>query len=184
MIRLFAALDLPDEAAEALAPFQRGLADAGWRPREALHITLKFAGDLREDVADDLDAELSRIGGAPLSLALSGAGAFGEGRDIHAVWARVTPTPALSRLARSCEIAARRAGLAPDARAYTPHVTLAYLNRPSPEAVARWLVFAETLRVPEFRVHRFGLYSSWRSPDGSRYRLERRYPLDRRADPD
>lgn len=47
MIRLFAALDLPDEAAEALAPFQRGLAGAGWRPREALHITLKFAGDLQ-----------------------------------------------------------------------------------------------------------------------------------------
>lgn len=82
MIRLFAALDLPDEAAEALAPFQCGLAEADWRPREALHITLKFAGDLREDLADDLDAELSRIGGAPLILELAGAGAFGEGREI------------------------------------------------------------------------------------------------------
>ena len=183
MIRLFAALDLPDEAAEILAPFQRGLEGADWRPREALHVTLRFAGDLREDLADDLDAELSRIGGAPLVLDLAGAGVFGEGRDIHAVWARVTPTPALSRLARACEIAARRAGLKADARAYTPHVTLAYLNRPEPEVVARWLIFAESLRVPEFRVDRFGLYSSWRGPDGSRYRLERSYPLDRRAGP-
>ena len=183
MIRLFAALDLPDAAAEALAPFQCGLAEAAWRPREALHITLKFAGDLREDLADDLDAELSRIGGAPLELSLAGAGAFGEGRDIHAVWARVTPTPALSKLARACEIAARRAGLKADARAYTPHVTLAYLTRPEPETVARWLAFAEDLRVPGFRVDRFGLYSSWRGPDGSRYRLECSYPLDRRADP-
>ncbi|MCA6297283.1 MAG: RNA 2',3'-cyclic phosphodiesterase [Phenylobacterium sp.] len=183
MIRLFAALDLPDEAAEALAPFQCGLAEADWRPREALHITLKFAGDLREDLADDLGAELSRIGGAPLILELAGAGAFGEGRDIHAVWARVTPTPALTRLARACEIAARRAGLEADARAYTPHVTLAYLTRPAPETVASWLTFAEALRVPAFRVDRFGLYSSWRGPDGSRYRLERSYPLDRRADP-
>lgn len=182
MIRLFAALDLPDEAAEALAPFQRGLAGAGWRPREALHITLKFAGDLREDVADDLDLELGRIGGAPLSVELSGAGTFGEGRDIHAVWARVTPSGPLARLARACEVAGRRAGLAADPRAYTPHVTLAYLNRPAPEAVARWLAFAEALRVPAFRVDRFGLYSSWRGPDGSRYRLERSYPLDRRAD--
>jgi 2'-5' RNA ligase len=86
-------------------------------------------------------------------------------------------------LARACEIAARRAGLEADARAYTPHVTLAYLTRPSPETVARWLTSAEALRVPAFRVDRFGLYSSWRGPDGSRYRLERSYPLDRRAGP-
>lgn len=183
MIRLFAALSLPDEAAEALAPFQRGLEGAEWRPREALHVTLRFAGDLREDVADDLDSALAGVGGAPLTLGLAGAGAFGEGRDIHAVWARVTPSEPLSRLARACEIAARRAGLAPDARAYTPHVTLAYLRRPAPRAVADWLAFAEALRVPEFRVDRFGLYSSWRGPDGSRYRLERSYPLDRRAGP-
>lgn len=181
MIRLFAALHLPDEAAEALEPFQRGLAEADWRPREALHITLKFAGDLREDRADDLDAELSRVGGEPLVLDLAGAGAFGEGRDIHAVWARVTPSEPLARLARACEVAARQAGLAADGRAYTPHVTLAYLNRPAPEAVARWLSFAESLRTPSFRLERFGLYSSWRSPDGSRYRLESSYPLDRRA---
>lgn len=183
MIRLFAALDLPDEVAEALEPFQRGLAGADWRPREALHITLKFAGDLREDMADDLDVELGRIGGAPLEVEISGAGAFGEGGDIHAVWARVIPTEPLSRLARACEVAGRRAGLPPDARAYTPHVTLAYLRRPAPEAVARWLAFAEALRVPAFRLHRFGLYSSWRGPDGSRYRLERSYPLDQRAEP-
>ena len=125
MIRLFAALALPDDAADALEPFQQGLEGAAWRPREALHVTLKFAGDLREDLADDLDAELSRIGGAPLVLDLAGAGAIGEGRDLYADWARVTPTPALSRLARACEVAARLAGLAPEARAYTPHVTLA-----------------------------------------------------------
>ncbi|MFM8819240.1 MAG: RNA 2',3'-cyclic phosphodiesterase [Phenylobacterium sp.] len=181
MIRLFAALDLPDEVAEALAPYQQELEGADWRPREALHITLKFAGDLREDVADDLDSELGRIGGAPLEVSLSGAGAFGEGRDLHAVWARVVPSGPLFRLARACEIAARRAGLAPDPRTYLPHVTLAYLQRPSPEVVARWLGLAESLRVPTFRIDRFGLYSSWRGPDGSRYRLERSYPLDRRA---
>lgn len=183
MIRLFAAVSLPDEAAEVLAPFQQNLTEADWRPREALHITLKFAGNLRADVADDLDAELSRIGGAPLHLSLAGAGAFGEGEDIHAVWARVAASEPLSRLARACEVAGRRAGLKPDTRAYTPHVTLAYLNRPPPAAVAAWLAFAEALRVPDFRVDRFGLYSSWRGPDGSRYRLERSYPLDRPSGP-
>jgi len=182
MIRLFAALALPDEAADALETFQQGLDGAAWRPRGALHVTLKFAGDLPEDLAADLTSQLERIASAPLILDLAGAGAFGEGRDIHAVWARVTPTGPLLQLAQACEIAAQRAGLPAEVRAYTPHVTLAYLNRLPPQAVARWLTFAEALRVPGLRVDRFGLYSSWRGPDGSRYRLERSYPLDRRAD--
>jgi RNA 2',3'-cyclic 3'-phosphodiesterase len=182
MIRLFAALALPDEAADALETFQQGLDGAAWRPRGALHVTLKFAGELPEDLADAFDSELGRIGGVPLFLDLAGAGAFGEGRDIHAVWARVTPTGPLLKLAQACEIAALRAGLPAEVRAYTPHVTLAYLSQLPPQAVAHWLTFAESLRVPGLRVDGFGLYSSWRGPDGSRYRLERSYPLDRRAD--
>ena len=79
MIRLFAALALPDEAADALETFQQGLDGAAWRPREALHVTLKFAGDLPEDLADELASQLGQIGGAPLFLDLAGAGALGRG---------------------------------------------------------------------------------------------------------
>ena len=46
MIRLFAALAIPFDIAEGLARHQTGLADARWRPLEALHITLRFFGDI------------------------------------------------------------------------------------------------------------------------------------------
>lgn len=177
MIRLFAALAVPDEIAEGLARRQNGLPGARWRPREALHITLKFAGDLREDVAADLDAELSTITGEPLTLELAGVGCFGEGADIHAVWAGVDETSALKRLAKACETAARRAGLPPETRVYRPHVTLAYLRRPAPDKVAWWIQANNLLHSPPFEVRNFGLYSSLVTDAGSRYRLERSYPL-------
>ena len=177
MIRLFAALALPDEIAEGLIRRQHGLQGARWRPPEAFHITLRFFGDVREDLAADLDTELSTITGEPLTLELASVGAFGEAEHIHAVWAGVEDNPALRHLARSCETAARRAGLAADTRTYKPHVTLAYLRRPEPDRVAWWIQGNNLLHSPAFKVASFGLYSSWPAEEGSRYRLERSYPL-------
>ncbi|HRJ64170.1 MAG TPA: 2'-5' RNA ligase family protein, partial [Brevundimonas sp.] len=54
MIRLFTALSVPDEVAEALARRQTGLPGAGWRSADQLHITLAFYGEIDERRADDL----------------------------------------------------------------------------------------------------------------------------------
>ncbi|MFO1014770.1 MAG: RNA 2',3'-cyclic phosphodiesterase [Caulobacteraceae bacterium] len=177
MIRLFAALHVTDEIADGLERRQHGLESAAWRPREAFHITLRFFGDVAENVGADIESALVPVTGAPLTLGLTGVGAFGEGRDIHAVWAGVDEQAPLTQLHNRCEAAARKAGLAADTRAYRPHVTLAYLKRPDPAEVAEWIQDNNLLKSPPFTVSSFGLYSSHVTRDGSRYRLERRYPL-------
>ena len=100
-----------------------------------------------------------------------------QGRDIHAVWAGVAENAELRQLAGRCEAAARRAGLAPDRRNYRPHVTLAYLSRPEPAAVAAWIQTHNLLKSPPFSVANFGLYSSRKGSSGPAYHLERDYPL-------
>ena len=77
-------------------------------------MTLRFYGDIREDIARDLDEELAAIHHPAFEIVLKGAGDFGEGADVHAVWAGVEENPALSRLARACEVAARKVGLKAD----------------------------------------------------------------------
>jgi 2'-5' RNA ligase len=177
MIRLFAAIAVPPDIGAGLVRRQQGLPGARWRPTEAFHITLRFFGEIAEHVADDLDAELSTVTGEALTLALEGVGSFQDGDDIHAVWAGVAENPALRQLAARCESAARRAGLAPDRRAWRPHVTLAYLRRAEPMRVAAWIAGHNLLKSPPFRVTSFGLYSSRLGGEGARYRLEREYPL-------
>ena len=177
MIRLFAALALPPEIVAGLVRRQTGVETARWRPPDTLHVTLRFFGDLREDLARDLDLELSGIGGGGFEIRLEGVGAFGEGRDIHAIWAGVAENPALTRLARACETAARRAGLKAESRHYRPHVTLAYLRHPDPAEVAAWIQANNLLKSPPIAIDRFGLYSSHQSKEGSAYRLEAEYPL-------
>ena len=174
MIRLFAALALPPEIGQALQARQNGIDGARWRPLEALHVTLRFYGELRQDVARDLDAELMAVSGRPFAIQLEGAGSFSDGEGINAVWAGVAESP---ELAGACETAARRAGLKPEKRDYRPHVTLAYTRRPEPAEVAAWIQGNNLLKSPEIWIDRFGLYSSHMGREGSHYRLEAEYPL-------
>lgn len=127
-LRLFAALDLPDEVAEALLPLMRGVPGAKWRPRENLHVTLRFFGEVAENVGDDIDAALEEIAQAtaPFTLHCRGAGFFGK-EEPTALWAGIAGGEGLKALAADCERAARRCGLKPETRKFAPHATLAYL---------------------------------------------------------
>lgn len=177
MIRLFAALAVPSSIAEHLALAQSGLAGARWRPADALHVTLRFFSDIDEVAASELEEALSEISSEPLEIALAGVGYFGEGKQMRAVWAGVEENAGLRRLAARCESAARRCGLKPDTRLYTPHVTLAYLKDAHPHDVIAWVQAHNLQRPPPFPVCAFGLYSSWQGRKASTYRLERSYPL-------
>jgi 2'-5' RNA ligase len=177
MIRLFAALAVPDDIGTALQARQAGIEGARWRPLEALHVTLRFFGEVREDVARDLDTELSALSRRPFEIVLQGAGMFSDADGPEAIWAGVAESEPLARLAEACETAARRAGLAPEKRRYRPHVTLAYLRRPDPAQVAAWIQGNNLLKSPPIPIDRFGLYSSHQTKDGSAYRLEAEYPL-------
>lgn len=177
MIRLFAALAVPAEIGRPLLARQFGIDGARWRPLEALHVTLRFYGDLREDVARDLDAELLAIQARSFEISLEGAGSFDGGEGPDAVWAGVAESADLRRLAGACDAAGRRAGLKLDNRRYRPHVTLAYLRRPDPAEVGAWIQANNLLKSPPILVTGFSLYSSHQTREGSHYRVEADYPL-------
>jgi RNA 2',3'-cyclic 3'-phosphodiesterase len=182
-LRLFAALDVPDDVADRLIALQRGVPGARWRPRENLHLTLRFFGEVPEDIADDLDAALDEAAQdfAPFDFGLKGAGFFGKEMP-HTLWIGAAESDALSALAAACERAARRAGLKPEARKFAPHVTLASLDG---SALDRVVAFERRYALFESRVWRvnaFGLYSSWvRRGAPSLFREEAAYPLLRAA---
>jgi 2'-5' RNA ligase len=177
MIRLFAALEVPFDIAEALVALQTGVPDARWRPTEALHVTLRFFGEVSEPMAEDIDDALGRIRQTPFPVQIDGAGAFGAAEDMRAVWAGVVASEPLARLAGKCETAARKLGLKGEARAYRPHITLAYLNHSPEPRVAAWVAQHNLFKPTPWTADRFGLYSSRLGPDGSRYTLEREYRL-------
>jgi len=160
-------------------PLMKGVPGAKWRPRENLHLTLRFFGEVAEPVADEIDSTLSQMadGAKPFDLELKAAGSFG-GADPHALWIGVADNPSLTKLAADCERAARRVGLRPEAQKFKPHVTVAYLSGAPLDRVQGFAQRLGLFRSEPFRVERLGLYSSvTRKGAPSLYRPEAEYPL-------
>lgn len=178
-VRLFAALALPDDVAELLMPLQKGIGGAKWRPRENLHLTLRFFGEIAEPVADDLAEQLAELADRtkPFELQLKSAGWFGK-EEPHTLWIGAADSAPLNKMAADCERAARCVGLAPEPRKFAPHVTLAYLNNPDLGRVKDFAAAQGLFQSRPFEVESLGLYSSWvRKNEPSLYRLEEEYFL-------
>jgi RNA 2',3'-cyclic 3'-phosphodiesterase len=178
MLRLFVALPIPDDIANAVVCVQRGLDDAKWSPRENLHVTLRFLGEVNERQAEDVDAALGEVLAAPFELELAQVGTFG-GSEPHAIWIGLKENSSLLALQKQCERACRRAGLAPDPRTYTPHLTICYLPRHFQLAsVIAFQQHHNLFMSAPWTADRFYLYASQTNgPGPSRFSIEAEYPL-------
>ncbi|MCJ2012510.1 RNA 2',3'-cyclic phosphodiesterase [Methylobacterium sp. J-076] len=178
MPRLFTGLALPPEVAAALSAHRGGLAGARWIEPRDYHVTLRFLGDVERTVAEDfldLLGEMRQRG--PLTVTLDGLGVFG-GDKPRALYAAVHPGPDLLDLQAEQERLARRAGLAPETRRFTPHVTLARLRREaSPEAVAMALSQAPVSPPLSFTAERVTVFSARESTGGGPYLAEAEVPF-------
>lgn len=176
MPRLFTAIELPEDTRQELYRLHVPLPGARWIGVEDYHLTLRFAGDIANGVADEFAANLASIDADAFELRISGVGAFG-GNDPSHVFAAVEPSPALEALARANEKAARKAGLNPEKRPFKPHVTLARLRNSNAEAVAHFLTRFSGYRSEPIFVSQFVLMSSRPLTGGGPYGLEESFPL-------
>lgn len=183
MPRLFTALALPDWLRQRLALFQGGLPGARWVEPEDYHITLRFAGDISADLAEDFTESLSEIRFKPFSVRLTGLACFG-GKKPRALYVGIAPSEPLSRLQMAHEQAAQRVGLAPERRKFQPHITLARLRQTTAEDVAGYLAMRSEVIAEDFTVQGFGLYSARASRGGGPYIEEVWYAAENlEADP-
>lgn len=177
MLRLFAALPVPDAVADRLLPLQTGLDGARWRDREHFHITLGFFGEMEEPEAELLDEEIGRITQSQFDIEIEGVGWFGR-REPSSVFATVKRSPELEALAHACRKRAGRVGLARDEQPFKPHITLAYCHNTPLEAAMAWSERWQVLRAGPWTADRFHLYESIpRNGKKSVYEAVADYPL-------
>lgn len=177
MPRLFTGLEVPADVGFELAMYRGGLPGARWIDPENYHITLRFIGDVDEGVARELFMSLGEAKRRPaMDIALDDLASFG-GDKPRSIFARVAPSQGLIELQSAHERMARRLGLPPEKRKFTPHVTLARLRDASPIAVADYLAMRGRFHRQRFMARRFVLFSSRDSVGGGPYVVEAAYPL-------
>jgi 2'-5' RNA ligase len=177
MPRLFTGLEIPAEIGEALSRYRGGLHGARWVEPANYHITLRFIGDIDEGTARDLTLILAESRPRPpIRITLDELGSFGGGRP-RAIFARVEPGAELMNLQAEQEQLARRAGLEPETRKFTPHVTLARLRGASSHEIAGYIAERGLFPHLSFTAERVVLYSARESVGGGPYVVEAAYPL-------
>jgi len=177
MIRLFVAVDLPEDVRNATARLCFGVPGARWVGAENLHLTLRFIGEVDEGAFEDIAAALALVRAPAFPLTLRGVGCFASRRLVRALWVGVDKTEALNHLHGRIESALLRAGLAPEGRKFTPNVTLARLRDAPRHRVDGFLREHGLFRAGPFTVESFALFSSFLSQSGALHRAEAVYPL-------
>lgn len=174
--RLFIGIHPPEHVREALLDIMEGVEGARWQDADQLHLTLRFVGEVETPVANDLAAELARVSGPPFALSVAGVGTFERKGLPTAIWARVPLAAELEGLRQKVERACESAGLGLESRRFTPHITLARLNRSSGD-VGAWLASCGDLRAGPWNVEGFKLFESHLGRDGAEYEAAASYSL-------
>ncbi len=142
MVRLFVAMGIPQEAIDALAGVigklkAKGVSQVRWSKPEAIHLTLKFLGevDATRAASTNIEAlvgamERAARGTGPLRLGLAGLGGFPDLTSPRVVWAGLT-----GDVEKVVELAARvdreleqAGGFRREERPFAPHLTLGRLR--------------------------------------------------------
>ena len=172
-MRLFTALDLETGVAanlERLIGRLRPTARIQWSAPANLHITTKFIGEWPEARLEELKTALAALPPrAAIPVRIHRLGFFPNPHAPRVFWCGIV-APGLAELAAETDRATAALGVAPELRAFSPHLTLARIKdrlnlQPLREAIAA----LPDLEFGNFTAANFHLYQSQLRPGGSVY---------------
>ena len=194
-MRLFVALDVDDAIRERILRFVEGVRnfapDARWVKPESLHVTLKFIGEQPEAAVNTIKDALRTVAIRAADIQFRGYGFFPNAKSARVFWIGMEAAPHLAALAAAIDDKMPSLGIAKEARAFSPHLTLARAGGRSgsprrqkedrPNRVFQILQEKlAALPAPEFgsmTAREFFLYQSQLSPKGSTYTKLARFEL-------
>ena len=182
-MRLFIALDIDDAIRHRISRFMDGVREFApevrWVKTQSVHVTLKFIGE-RPD-GEEIKRTLAKIQGAPIEISFQGYGFFPNPKSARVFWIGIRAHDALPSLAATIDESLTSLGIAKEAHAFSPHMTLARTGSGRPmrgkedrknPAFRRLQEKLSVLPAPEFgtmTAREFFLYQSQLSPKGSHY---------------
>jgi 2'-5' RNA ligase len=146
---------------------------------EQLHLTLRFLGDVEDAGCDALVKSMNQVTDEPpFTFSLAGLGAFPDQKRPRVVWTGVAEGKAqVMSLAARVESAVVAAGLPPEDRPFSPHLTLGRVREPG-DFKALWQAAGAAPFVGK-PVHAVDVRLVWSTltPTGPVYRDVESFPL-------
>lgn len=135
-MRVFIAIELPDEIKREIAAVQETLKknglSANWTRSDGIHLTLKFLGEVPEAEIQNIMTALSVLGGiGAFQIQPAGAGAFPNIRSPRVIWLGMAGNiEQLALVQQTVEECMQKLGFEQEDREFSPHLTLARIKFP------------------------------------------------------
>ncbi len=182
--RLFIALIIPDPVLDKIINIRDEIYSGNhfikWEPKEKLHVTLKFLGNVNKGLINSLSGELSLIANSqtPINLEFEKFGLFYRKKIPRILWAGFKYNKNLVNLNFKINSSLIKFGFEPEERKFKPHITLLRLK--GKEDFRRINKFLE-YRLPDlsFTADQIALVKSELSRDGSKYSIVKSFKLNK-----
>lgn len=187
-MRTFIAIELPQEIRNILSNAQDELrqarADVKWVKPENIHLTLKFLGEINQDLSKQICLVLNEIArrNSCFTVYLSGFGAFPKLQYPRVIWAGLSNDQPVIEIAKDLEKELLELGLPAESRAFNSHITLGRVRSGKNrgvliERLERLNKELCSTTPPEFKVTAFTLFKSTLTPTGPIYEALLNCPL-------
>jgi 2'-5' RNA ligase len=186
-VRTFVAVEIDPtvrrKAEQLIETFRKAQADVKWVALENLHLTLKFLGEVRLEETAAVCAAVAQAAAdvAPFELEIRGAGAFPNPGRPRTLWLACRQgTAQLTDLQQRIEAALEKLGYRPEARSFTPHLTIgrARSGGPATEEFGRLLEQYAEYEVGRSDVGEVTVFASQLGPQGPTYTALSHAPLE------
>lgn len=180
-IRTFLAITLPDEVSSSAARWMDAAGATGdgikWVPKDNLHLTLKFLGEVDNVETPRVCQTLATICESidPFDLHFLGTDGLPSLERARVLTVKVEdPSGSLTRMVGEIERRFAELGFKPEPRDYRPHLTLGRIRRgsrsASDEVIERWREFQQG-RLGELTVRQTHVVGSFLEKRGPVYTI-------------
>jgi 2'-5' RNA ligase len=176
--RLNIALPVGPPTSTELCRLVEDIQGVKWREEEHLHLTLRFVGEVHQDLKEALVRALQNISVEPFILPVECLSVFPSRGQPHVIYAGIgSAHPRLFQLQHRVEEALASIGIPFELRAYSPHITIARTSRANPRAVNHFVKRFREFSAAPFKVDSFCLYRTQLTHFGSVYAPLNEFPL-------
>jgi 2'-5' RNA ligase len=177
-MRVFVGLDIDPAIRQRMTRYLEGVRgfapEARWVKPESFHVTLKFIGEQKDELVEEIKRQLATVRGQPFEVSFRGQGFFPNARSPRVFWLGIEAGEQLRQLAKAVDEAVARTGVERETNDYRPHLTLARSGSGRPQPIANsFCTRASSRRVGRgIAKSRGSRWNSRQSPVSRPWRLE------------
>lgn len=175
-MRCFIAIDMPENIKDAIAGVvekcSHGQKGVRWVSVENIHLTLKFLGDIKEDLISEIEKGLASIcmRHDVFNINIRGVGAFPNFKYPNVLWIGIDGSSELKEIYGDIEEFMSELGFEKEDRRFFPHLTIGRVkDRKGIEPVIKELYTFKDTFLGSIKVNEVLLMRSILKPAGAEY---------------